>query len=597
MTGTERKSEIRLEGIGVSPGVAWGPAEYVGKSLEAPDKVPIERKRVDKEKARFSLALTATRDQIIELQQEIAEEDGENHAGIFDAHLLLLEDSTVLNEVLRVCESQLVSIDWAYYSVVKRYIDSLRKISDPYLRERAVDIEDVAKRVLKNLRWNDRREDGDSLADPQTSRTLPETAVVLARDLTPSDTVGLDRSRVKAFATESGSSTSHTAIMARSLNIPAVVAVHQFPEISPGDWVLVDGYHGLVVINPLESTLAGYESLVRKEKEVERELAGLETQPTTTSDGVGIVLSANIEFVEELEGVTRTGAEGVGLYRTEFFYLHDRSRRSEESQFENYRLVAEAVAPDGVIIRTLDVGGDKLYPEMAEKPEPNPFLGWRGIRLSLDRSEEFRVQLRAILRASAFGKVRVMFPFLSNLEELRGAKLQLETAKHELRERGEPFDDKLEVGAMIEIPSAVMIADHLAKEVDFFSIGTNDLVQYTTAVDRINDRVAPLYQPHHPAVVAMIRETVEAAHRNGIWCGICGEAASDLTMTPIWIGLGVDELSVGAAQVLRTRRAISRLDSKKCGSLATKLSGYGRAAEVKSATLAVARAAYPELLI
>lgn len=590
MTRPADKPETRLEGIGVSPGIAWGPAEILGKTLEEPECLPIPRSRVDSEKTRFSLALVATRDQILELQKEISENEGENHAAIFDAHLLLLEDSTVLNEVLRITETELKSIDWAYYTVVKRYIDSLRKISDPYLRERAVDIEDVAKRVLKNLRWTDHGE-GDS-AEP------PHSSVVLAHNLTPSDTVSMDRSRVRGFATEVGSATSHTAIMARSLNIPAVVALHQLPEfLTPGDTVLIDGYHGVVIINPAADTITEYEGLAKKEREILHDLEDLKGSETLTADGKKITLSANIEFLEELSGVTEQDAEGVGLYRTEFFYLSDKKLRTEESQADNYRQVAEATAPHGVIIRTVDVGGDKLCPELFENPEPNPFLGWRGIRLSLDRTEEFQTQLRAILRASAFGKVRVMFPFVSTLEEIRGAKEEVERAKNELREENVGFDENLEIGAMIEIPSAVMIADHIAKEVDFFSIGTNDLVQYITAVDRVNDRIAALYQPTHPAVVSMIRETIEAAHRNGIWCGVCGEAASDLDMTPIWVGLGVDELSVGAAQVLRTRRALSRLDSNECGQLTEKLRECGTAAEVKELCHAMAQDSYPELLL
>lgn len=589
---TKPKTEIRLQGIGVSPGISVGPAERVGKVLEEPEHLTIERAEVESERERLNEAIIATRDQILLLQEEISSEEGENHSAIFDAHLLILEDSSILNEVLRIVETQRKSVDWAYYSVSKRYIDSLRKIADPYLRERAVDIEDVAKRLLRNLR----RGAGDD-SDDGMRPSQPGTSILLAHDLTPSDTVGLDRTRIRGFATELGSPTSHTAIMARSLSIPAVVALHDMPEDFPaGDIVLVDGYHGLVILNPSPETIAEYETVIEREKSVLTDLEPLRHQDTRTADGRKITLSANIEFIEELEGIISLGAEGVGLYRTEFFYLSRPELRDEENQMENYRKVAEATHPHGVIVRTLDIGGDKLLPELFDDPEPNPFLGWRGIRLSLDQPEEFRLQLRAILRASAFGKIRLMFPFISTLEELRGAKVQLEVAKDELRAAGIAFDEKIEVGAMIEIPSAVLIADHLAKEVDFFSIGSNDLIQYTTAVDRVNDRVAHLYQPAHPAVIAMIRETVEAAHRNGIWCGICGEVASDLDLAPVWVGLGVDELSVGASQLLRMRRALSRLDSTSCRALTDGLRACGTSREVKEASLAIARAEYPELL-
>ena len=588
---SESKTETRLQGIGVSPGIAIGPAERLGRTLEEPEHLTIDRSRIESEKARLSLALIATREQILELQQEISSSEGESHSAIFDAHLLILEDSSVLNEVLRITETQLRSIEWAYYSVVKRYIDSLRKIADPYLRERAVDIEDVAKRVLKNLRYSGTNgEDGRVLQ--------PGTRIILAHDLTPSDTVSLDRTKVHGFATEIGSPTSHTAIMARSLNIPAVVALHEISEaFSSGDIVLIDGYHGLVILNPTPSTLAGYETIIEREKSILHELEPLKHQETLTSDRKKIVLSANIEFIEELAGVAEQGAEGVGLYRTEFFYLSRKELRSETNQALNYRKVAEATRPHGVIIRTLDIGGDKLCPELFENPEPNPFLGWRGIRLSLDQPEDFRIQLRAILRASAHGKVRLMFPFISTLEELQGARSQLELAKEELRSSGIPFDEKIEVGAMIEIPSAVMIADHLAKEVDFFSIGTNDLIQYTTAVDRVNDRVAHLYQPFHPSVIGMIRETVDAAHRNGIWCGICGEAASDILMAPIWVGLGVDELSVGSSQLLKARLAISRLDSATCRKMTDKLRDCGTSTSVRKQSMEMAEKFYPELIL
>ncbi len=590
MIPVPQTAEVRLEGIGVSPGIAFGVAERVGRSLEEPEHLLVEKREVEGERDRLTDAVLRTREQILALQQAISESDGESHAGVFDAHLLILEDTSILNEVTRIVETERKSVDWAFYSVAKRYIDSLRKISDPYLRERAVDIEDVAKRLLRNLR-------GDG--DDDGMRPLHHgTKILLARDLTPSDTVGLDRTRIRGFATELGSPTSHTAIMARSLNIPAVVALHSLPEdFSAGGIALIDGYHGLVILHPSSETLAEYETLLEREHTVLTDLEPLRDAETKTADGRRIVLSANIEFMEELEGILESGAEGVGLYRTEYFYLSRRELRDEDHQYETYRAVVEATQPHGVIVRTLDIGGDKLCPELVDAPEPNPFLGWRGIRLSLDRPEEFRVQLRAALRASAHGKTRIMFPFLSALEELREARRQLEIAKDELRSRGVAFDESIEVGAMIEIPSAVCIADHLAKEVDFFSIGSNDLIQYTTAVDRVNDRVAHLYQPAHPAVLRLIRATIEAAHRNGIWCGICGEVASDLVLAPAWIGLGIDELSVGAAQILRMRHAISKLDSAACADLVERLSTCPTSADLHAECLAMAEAAYPELIL
>lgn len=590
MTAASSKPETRIQGIGVSPGISWGLVEILGNALEEPEEISIAMSEVAGETDRLSMALVATREQITALQQEIIAEDAENSAAIFDAHLLLLEDATVLKEVKKITETQLKNIDWAYYSVVKRYIDSLRKIADPYLRERAVDIEDVAKRVLSNLRWS-----SHGTAPGQLSS---HTNIVLAHDLTPSDTVSMDRTKVRGFATEVGSQTSHTAIMARSLNIPAVVALHKIPEAcSTGDTAIIDGHHGVVILNPAPNTQHEYEALAEKERQVVSGLDNLKDSPTETADGVNVTLSANLEFLEELTGVADKGAEGVGLYRTEFFYLSKQELRSEENQTANYREVAEATAPHGVIIRTLDIGGDKMCPELYSTPEPNPFLGWRGIRLSLDRPADFRIQLRSILQASAFGKVRVMFPFISTLEEIQRSKQHLESAKNELRDQKIPFDEAIEVGAMIEIPSAVMIADHIAQEVDFFSIGTNDLIQYTTAVDRINDRVASLYQPTHPAVIALIRETVEAAHRNNIWCGICGEAASDLRMTPIWVGLGVDELSVGSAQLLKIRHAISKLDSTACGKFVEQLRAYGTAGEIERHCTSFAKDFYPDLFI
>ena len=590
MNSAPDRQEIRLSGIGVSPGIAQGPAELLRTAFEEPDHVTVSPETAQDEKDRLTRAIATTRAEIASLQDQVAEGVDSEHAFIFESHLLLLEDAAVLEEVLRLIENEHFSADWAYYQVIKRYSDSLRKISDLYLRERAIDIEDVAQRVLGHLR---RPHGGMGGVTLQSG-----TAIVLAHDLTPSDTVGFDRSRVLGFATEAGSPTSHTAIMARSLNIPAVVAIHEFPiTCHPGDTVLIDGYHGLVIIHPSPATLEEYAKLSERESSVLTDLRALSDAPTLTADGRKIILSANIEFKKEIADLVDVGAEGVGLYRTEYFYLNEKELRGEEKQTEIYASVVKSIPRDGVIIRTLDIGGDKLAPELFDSPEPNPFLGWRGIRSSLDRVEEFKHQLRAILRASAHGEVGLMFPFVSNLEELRKARAILEECQAELQAAGVEFDEDIEVGVMIEIPSAALVADHLAKEVDFFSIGTNDLIQYTTAVDRVNDRVADLYRPTHPAVVQLLKKTVEAAHRNGIWCGVCGEAASDLIMTPIWVGLRVDELSVGSAQVLRTRRAISRLDTERCERALARIETCGLAADVTAICREIAEEAYPELLL
>ncbi|MCB1231397.1 MAG: phosphoenolpyruvate--protein phosphotransferase [Verrucomicrobiae bacterium] len=592
MANEKTPEELRLKGIGVSPGIAIAPLQLTGSRFEEPETRVLPADSGPSEKTRLQAALTATREQIRALQSEIDGTVGSDHAGIFDAHLLVLDDATVIDEVMRRIETRQINAESAYYGVINRYLESLRKIADPYLRERAIDIEDVARRVLKNLRWP-----SGTGGEGIRGLDFEVPSIIAAHDLTPSDTVALDRKRVLAFATEAGSATSHTAIMARSLNIPAVVAVRDLMDsIHPGVTALIDGYHGLLILNPTEETLADYEALKKREGQLLKKLNKLRDAETATADGRRITLSANIEFIEELPQVKKQGAEGVGLYRTEFFYLNETDLRTEERQAEIYTKAASELTPHGVIIRTLDVGGDKLWPEHFEEPEPNPFLGWRGIRVSLARPEIFKTQLRAVLRASAHGKVGLMYPFLSCVEEVRGANQLLEEAKLELDRVGQPFDPDIEVGAMIEIPSAALMADAFAAEVDFFSIGTNDLIQYTTAVDRINERVADLYQPTHPAVVKLIHEIIAAAHRNNIWAGVCGEIAGDVLMTPLLIGAKVDELSVGAAQILRVRRAVSQLDSDYCANFLQEAMQQREGSEITAMCRELAAEKYPELI-
>ncbi|HEY2122241.1 MAG TPA: phosphoenolpyruvate--protein phosphotransferase, partial [Chthoniobacterales bacterium] len=454
-------------------------------------------------------------------------------------------------------------------------------------RERAFDIHDVTRRVIRNLLGR----------STKTLGTLDVPQVVVAHNITPSDTAMLNRQLVLGFATDVGSRTSHTAIMARSLNIPAVVGLKDISEqLRPGEHVLLDGTNGVVILNPSDQTLWEYGEIEVKLEHVEEVLTGLRDTVSTTSDGRHVVLSANIELPEDVPLVIEAGAEGIGLYRTEFFFLNKNDLPTEEEQYETYRSVAEAMQPESIIIRTLDIGGDKFLSHSHLPAEINPFLGCRAIRFCLDRPDIFKAQLRAILRVSALGNVRMMFPMISGLSELRQAKEVLESCKAELREEGTPFKEDIEVGIMIEVPSAVLVADALATEVDFFSIGTNDLIQYTIAVDRVNERIAHLYEPTHPAILRLIEMTVSAAHAHGIWVGVCGEMAGEITLTPLLLALGVDELSVSTGLVPRVKKAVQTLDTKECSKLLEEIHGLTSATDILARCEEVARKHYAELL-
>lgn len=584
---SEPKPERRFHGVGVSPGIARG-ATFVHRHVdEEPPVRRIEERDIPGEIARFESALIATRAQILEMQRRIAESIGTKDASIFDAHLLVVEDRTLIDEVVRTLEAQRTNIEHVFSQVAGRYAKTLSEIDDPYLRERAVDIHDVTRRVIHNLTGKE----GQALSKLDTPHIL------IAHNLTPSDTAQLNRAMVLGFATDVGSKTSHTAIMARSLNIPAVVGLHDFSEqIATGDHLLLDGYNGYVVINPSDQTLWEYGELEIKKTEVEEKLTALRETASTTVDGRHVILSANIELPEDVEQVKLSGAEGVGLYRTEFFYLGKPALPNEEEQYRAYRTVAEQLLPHSVIIRTLDLGGDKFMSALNLPEELNPFLGWRAIRFCLARKDVFKTQLRAILRASAVGNVKMMYPMISGLDELQRANVVLEECRAELRSEGLPFNENLEVGVMIEVPSAAISADLLATEADFFSIGTNDLIQYSIAVDRLNEHIAHLYQPTHPAIIRLLRMAIEAAHAKGIWVGVCGEMAGDIVLTPLLLGLGVDELSAGAALVPRVKRAVQALDLRACQRLAEDIRSLDSASAILARCEAVARAHYPELL-
>ena len=579
--------EVTLRGVGVAPGIAHGVVFLHHPDDEEPPKRKLDESEIPAEIARFESALIATRAQILEMQQRIAEAIGAKDASIFDAHLMVVEDHTLIDEVLRALQRERWNVEFIFSEVANRYAKTLSEIDDPYLRERAFDIYDVTRRVIRNLLGRSTR----------TLAQLDVPHVIVAHNLTPSDTAMLNRPMVLGIATDVGSRTSHTAIMARSLNIPAVVGLKDVSTtLKNGDHVLLDGNKGLIIVNPADQALWEYGELEVELEKVEEQLTGLRDTASVTADGKQIILSANIELPEDVPLVIEAGAQGIGLYRTEFFFLNKTELPDEEKQYEAYRAVAEALFPQPVIIRTLDLGGDKFLSHSHLPTEINPFLGCRAIRFCLERPDVFKAQLRAILRASAVGNVRMMYPLISGLSELRQANEVLESCRSELRAEGVPFNENLEVGIMVEVPSAVLVADALAKEVDFFSIGTNDLIQYTIAVDRVNERIAHLYEPTHPAILRLMEMTVAAAHANGIWVGVCGEMAGEITLTPLLIGLGVDELSASPGLVPRVKKAVQTLDSQKCAALLAEVRDSSSAAEIFSRCESMAREHYPELL-
>jgi len=587
MSGGARQ-EIRFEGAGVSPGMACGKIHVVRDDLDDVPRYRIAPSQIPDEIGRFETALIQTRMQILEMQQRIAESIGAKDAAIFDAHLLVVEDRTLIDEVLRKLETDLRNVEWVFQEVATRYAETLNKIDDPYLRERALDIQDVTKRVIRNLQGK----------APKTFLALSESHILVAHNLTPSDTASINRANVLAIATDLGSRTSHAAILARSLNIPAVVGLHDITaKLETGQHVLVDGSDGLLIVNPAPGTIAHYAELESRRAKVVAQLKELRTTRSTTRDGRHIVLSANIELPEDVEAVAANGAEGIGLYRTEFLYLNRTTLPTEDEQFETYRKVAERVRPDPLIIRTFDLGGDKLAPGTVDiTDELNPFLGWRAIRLCLEHIEIFKTQLRAILRASAVGNIKIMFPMISGLEELRRAKAVLAECNEELRRSGIPFAEEIEVGAMIEIPSAAICANALAREVDFFSIGTNDLIQYALAVDRVNEKIAYLYEPTHPAILRLLRMITEAAHAHHIWVGVCGEMAGDVALVPLLLGLGMDELSAGATVVPRVKRAVQSLAIPECRELVEETLKLNTSSEILARCLELADKRYGDLL-
>ncbi|MCX6356852.1 MAG: phosphoenolpyruvate--protein phosphotransferase [Candidatus Aureabacteria bacterium] len=579
--------ERAYRGIGVSPGVAIGKAFIFDSEEVVVIKRHIDPSHVPLEITRFEEALIKTRQEILNIQRTIGERLGIKHAEIFNAHLLVLEDRSLIEDVIKKIERERYNIEYVFQQVGDKYADIFSQIEDDYLKERASDIRDVTRRVLHNL-LGKKRED--------VSR-LTEEVIIVAYDLSPSDTALMHKEKVISFATDIGAMTSHTAIMARSLNVPAVVGLRDISQkVTSDEMIIVDGTNGVVIASPTKETLRRYLQIKDRLHGIEERLVSLKELPAETLDGYRVALAANIELPEDVPAALAQGAEGVGLYRTEFFYMNRKDLPTEDEQFEAYRKVAEGVRPHPVIIRTLDLGGDKFLSNLQVPREMNPFLGYRAIRFCLGQPDIFKTQLRAILRASILGNVKVMFPMISGVDEVLRARELLEESKEELRKHGKKYKDDIEVGAMIEIPSAALTADIIAKHVDFFSIGTNDLIQYSLAVDRVNEKIAYLYEPRHPAILRLIKQIITAGHRENIWVGMCGEMAGEPSFTLILLGMGLDEFSVSVVSVPEIKRVIRSVRLGEARAFADEVLGYSDIEQIKARCKKMLLKVAPELL-
>jgi len=548
MTQNQFTGEIRLVGIPVSQGFAQGPILVINQNDVPVPCYPVAPEKVHEEVQRLESAIQKTREQLLKVQREVSETLGEKDAAIFEAHLLVLEDATLLGAVSKQLQMKKTNIEAVYNHVATHYASALAGLEDPYLSERANDVRDVTKRVLMNL--------AGGAENPFAKIQSP--SIIFARDLSPSDTAQLPHDKVLGFITLLGSKTSHTAIMARSMDLPAIVGIEEKEgiQIETGMFAILDGNKGILVINPRQETLEEYGAVEERHEQIIQKLDELRHDISVTTDNRRIILSGNIEMTSDIQGVVNSGAEGIGLFRSEFLFANRDDLPGEEEQYAAYSEAARSVKPHNVILRTLDIGGDKLMSRLFETHEQNPFLGVRAIRICLAHPELLRTQLRAMLRACVEGNVRIMYPMISGVEEVRQANKILFEEKDKLKAAGHQIPDNIEIGAMIEIPSAALTADIIAKEVSFFSIGTNDLIQYSIAIDRGNEKLAYLYSPTHPAILRLINGVVQAAHANNIWVGVCGEMASEFVLTPLLLGLGVDELSAGSAQVPRIKRVI-----------------------------------------
>ncbi|MBI3398205.1 MAG: phosphoenolpyruvate--protein phosphotransferase [Deltaproteobacteria bacterium] len=569
-----KRTDIALKGIGVSPGINIGRAYLVdGGVLETPAYCYLDSSYVPLEVKRFQNAVKDSKEQLLKIKDKLFKDGkGKEHIRIIDAHLMMLEDRMLIEDTIKTIKKEKVNAEWAIKLVMREIREFFDTIDDEYMRERGSDIDHICDRVLKNL-MGKRHE---SISE------IKEEVIIIAHDLSPTDTAQMIKGKVLGFLTDIGGRTSHTAIVARSLEIPAVVGLESITQkVNAGDTMIIDGTSGLVVINPSKKVIKDYQKKRGQYADYEKLLHHYRKLPAEMRDGRRIRLMGNIEMVEEIPSIIDHGAEGIGLYRTEFLYLNRKDLPTEDEHFEVYKNVVEKVTPHPTIIRTLDIGGDKFLSQMELAPEMNPAMGLRAIRFCLKEPFIFKTQLKGILRASVFGNIKIMFPMISGIEEIRKTKAIMEEAKEELRKEGVTFNPKIFVGAMIEVPSAAIIADMLAKEVDFFSIGTNDLLQYSLAIDRVNEHVAYLYEPLHPAALRIIKNIVDAAHNAGIAVGVCGEMAGEPEYTLILLGLGLDQLSMNALSILKVKKIIRSIQYSEAKKIAETALTFSTAHEVE----------------
>ena len=548
-----------ISGILVSPGIAFGKALLLKEDEIVIDRKKISPDDVDQEIERFLSGRAKASAQLETIKTKAGETFGEEKEAIFEGHIMLLEDEELEQEIIALIKDDKSTADAAAYSVIEGQAKALEELDDEYLKERAADVRDIGKRLLRNIL-------GMPIID---LGSIQDEVILVATDLTPSETAQLNLNKVLGFITDLGGRTSHTSIMARSLELPAIVGTSDVTkQVKNDDYLILDAVNNKIYVNPTQDVIEELKADQAQYISEKDELAKLKDLPAITLDGHQVEVCANIGTVRDVAGAERNGAEGVGLYRTEFLFMDRESLPTEEEQFQAYKAVAEAMGSQAVIVRTMDIGGDKELPYMNLPKEENPFLGWRAIRICLDRKEILHDQLRAILRASSFGKLRIMFPMVISVEEVRELKSELELLKGQLREEGKAFDETIEVGVMVETPAAVVIARHLAKEVDFFSIGTNDLTQYTLAVDRGNELISHLYNPMSPSVLALIKQVIDASHAAGKWTGMCGELAGDERATLLLLGMGLDEFSMSAISIPRIKKIIRNTNFEDVKALA-----------------------------